>query len=292
MEQNYRFSKIEGFDYTVDTQGRVFSIKRGNTEISQFSKNGSPPIVQLYDENGVKHALFVHRLMAEIFLDNPFGLKYVVHKNGKRTDNRLENIMWSSAKKSDPEIKGERWRQVPGMPRVKVSSKSRVKFDGVIVGTYQFSDCVRVSIPGLGLRSVELLKSAAFGYSDTVKINRRILTEQQVADIKRDYKKRVVTEKMLAEKYGVTGPAIHAIISGKSWAHIEPSPALDGAFPRPGSPYEAVLLMKSGHKAIEVKGQEECEGYLIYLFKKIPGIALKVDLNATEADWHLIEKIN
>lgn len=292
MEQNYRFSKIEGFDYTVDTQGRVFSIKRGNTEISQFSKNGSPPLVQLYDELGIKRAFYVHRLVAEAFLENPLCLNYVVHKNGNRMDNRLDNLMWSASKKMDPMIRGERWRQVPGMPRVKVSSKGRVKHDGYMIGTYQYSDGIKVVIPGLGLRSVELLKSAAFGYSDTVKINRRILTEQQVADIKRDYKKRVVTEKMLAEKYGVTGPAIHAIISGKSWAHIEPSPALDGAFPRPGSPYEAVLLMKSGHKAIEVKGQEECEGYLIYLFKKIPGIALKVDLNATEADWHLIEKIN
>jgi hypothetical protein len=292
MEQNIRFSKIEGFDYTVDTAGNVRSIKRGNMIISQFSKQGSPPMVQLYDDNGHKRPYFVHRLMAQAFLDNPLRLNYVVHKNGDRQDNRLENIMWSAKKKSDAMIKGERWRAVPGMPRVKVSSKGRVKHDNYLLGTAQYSDGMKVVIPGVGLRTVELLRSVAFGVSDTVKVSRRVLTDQQVADIKRDYKKRVVTERMLGDKYGVTAPAIHAIISGKSWAHIEPSPALNGSFPRPKSPYEAVLLFKSGHRVIEVYGQDDCEGYLLYLHRKIRGIALKVDTDATEQGWHLIEKIN
>lgn len=292
MEQDVRFSKIEGFDYTVDTLGRVFSIKRGNAELSQYSKNGASPVVQLYGDDGVKRPYYVHRLVAEAFLENPMGLPYVVHKNLNKRDNRLVNLMWSASKKCEPEIRGERWRQVPGMPRVRVSTKGRVRHDGYMLAVVKYSDGDKAIIPGVGARSVELLKQAAFGYSDRVKVSRRILSDKQVADIKRDYKKRVVTEKMLAEKYGVTQPAIHAIICGKSWAHIEPSPAIDGAFPRPESPYDAVMLFKAGHKAIEVQGDEECEGYLMYLFRKIRGIGLKVDLNATEAGWHLIEKIN
>lgn len=47
-----------------------------------------------------------------------------------------------------------------------------------------------------------------------------VLTEEQVREIKTRYKPRVVTQKILAEEYGVSREAVAAIISGRNWAHV------------------------------------------------------------------------
>lgn len=43
---------------------------------------------------------YVHRLVAEAFVYNPFKRKYVDHRNGDKLDNRARNLRWVTAKQN------------------------------------------------------------------------------------------------------------------------------------------------------------------------------------------------
>ena len=43
---------------------------------------------------GVNHKAYVHRLVGEAFCENPRGCREINHKNGKKWDNRAENLEW------------------------------------------------------------------------------------------------------------------------------------------------------------------------------------------------------
>ena len=64
-----------------------------------YDKYGYEMVI-LQDTNGVWRARYIHDLVAETFIPNPTGKKYVRHLDGDILNNRADNLEWSD----EPEI--------------------------------------------------------------------------------------------------------------------------------------------------------------------------------------------
>lgn len=56
--------------------------------------NGNGYLYVTLTKDGKRYNRYVHRLVAEAFIDNPDGLLEVDHINRIRNDNRIENLRW------------------------------------------------------------------------------------------------------------------------------------------------------------------------------------------------------
>jgi|LakMenE18May11ns_1017448.scaffolds.fasta_scaffold9683875_2 hypothetical protein len=99
----------EGF-YEVSNQGRVRSVDRFVMQvingvqtkclykgrILKFTNDNSGyPMVTLSALGKIK-TFRIHRLVADVFIENPESKKTVNHINAIKTDNRIENLEWAT----------------------------------------------------------------------------------------------------------------------------------------------------------------------------------------------------
>ena len=86
-------------DYEVSTKGRVRNINYRNTGTVRVLK----PQLDMKDyyfisiwKDEEKRTFRVHRLVATMFIPNPYNLPQVDHINRNRHDNSVENLRWVS----------------------------------------------------------------------------------------------------------------------------------------------------------------------------------------------------
>lgn len=87
--------------YLIDSLGNVVSCPRqqGSRFVNQYKILGTKTNRLGYKEvalskDGTTRTVLLHRLLALHFIDNPNNLPCVNHRNGVKTDNRLENLEW------------------------------------------------------------------------------------------------------------------------------------------------------------------------------------------------------
>ena len=81
-----------GHTYEVSSEGKIFNKTTGKELKGRPQKKGGYLRVNLGGKD-----YKIHRIVALYFLSNPDNKEQVNHKNGIKTDNRAENLEWSTA---------------------------------------------------------------------------------------------------------------------------------------------------------------------------------------------------
>src|SRR3990167_7463684 len=85
-------------EYLIYKNGEIFS-KRLNRFLKQsINKKGYKVVWLKIGE--VNKCYRVHRILAEVFIDNPTNKPQVNHKDGVKTNNSLDNLEWCTEKEN------------------------------------------------------------------------------------------------------------------------------------------------------------------------------------------------
>lgn len=89
-------------DHWIDIDGSVYAKDKRNGHKNKIIKKAQQTVFG-YKYCGIRYKgeqkninKRVHRLVAEAFLPNPNGYKIVGHKNNIKSDNRVENLYWTT----------------------------------------------------------------------------------------------------------------------------------------------------------------------------------------------------
>ncbi len=99
------FEDVKGYEgfYQISNLGRVKSLPQqgsgwfGKTHILKQRIGGGGYWVVGLTKSKVQIPTMVHRLIATAFIPNPENKKFVNHKNGIKTDYRIENLEWCTS---------------------------------------------------------------------------------------------------------------------------------------------------------------------------------------------------
>ena len=112
--------------------------------LNKFNKKVKPRNVNGYFalsvcKNKQKKELYIHRIVAELFLPNPYNLPEVHHKNNDKSNNNVDNLEWttksmncrmSSKTKKSGLPRGVSYNKVAKKYQVQISINCKIKHLG------------------------------------------------------------------------------------------------------------------------------------------------------------------
>lgn len=108
MSGSYTMREIDGYpNYKATSDGRIWSKRKKGFLI--------PSVVEGYHHvslcrNGTIRNVFVHRIIASVFLPNPNNEPIINHKDENKTNNRVDNLEWCSYQYNNTYGKGHQSR--------------------------------------------------------------------------------------------------------------------------------------------------------------------------------------
>ncbi len=93
-----QFGRVFGVNRTtmVQDNGRIYEKPIAGKQMKQSVHTAGYKTVTL-TKDGKSKTVFVHRIVAEAFIDNPDNLPMVNHRDEDKTNNFAENLEWCSA---------------------------------------------------------------------------------------------------------------------------------------------------------------------------------------------------
>ncbi len=99
--------------FKISNYGRILNCK-GETEFEVIKSyiNGYQSLPLKQKRNGKSTSRYVHKLVAEHFLEQNVGI-YVIHLNYDKTDNRVENLKWATKRERElHQFNNPNWEKV------------------------------------------------------------------------------------------------------------------------------------------------------------------------------------
>lgn len=106
VEEIWRTAVVDGEpweNYQVSNFGRIMSLnyrRTGKAKLMTPVDNGNSYLRVCLFKNEISKMFYIHRLVAETFLENPDNLPEVNHKDEDKTNNSVDNLEWVTAKEN------------------------------------------------------------------------------------------------------------------------------------------------------------------------------------------------